>query len=69
MVQKKNKKIEILQAGDPILRQVSSAIPINKIKTAEIKKTITQLKSAIDSRLMPLQFLLCRLANQFVFLL
>ena len=50
MVQKKNKKIEILQAGDPILRQVSSAIPINKIKTAEIKKTITQLKSAIDSQ-------------------
>ena len=50
MVQKKTQKIEILQAGDPILRQVSFAIPINKIKTAEIKKTITQLKSAIDSQ-------------------
>ena len=37
MVQKKSKKIEILQAGNPILRQVSSAIHINKIKTTEIK--------------------------------
>jgi len=50
MVQKKTKKIEILQAGNPILRQVSSVIPISKIKTAEIKKTITHLKSAISSQ-------------------
>ena len=50
MVQKKTKKIEILQAGNPILRQVSSAVPVSKIKTAEIIKTIVQLKSAIDSQ-------------------
>ena len=50
MVQKKTKKIEILQAGNPILREVSSVIPVNKVKSAEIKKLITQLKSAIDSQ-------------------
>ncbi len=50
MVQKKKPKIEILQAGNPVLRQVSSVIPVNKVKSAEIKKIITQLKVAIDSQ-------------------
>ncbi len=50
MVRAKTNKIEILQTGNPILREVSSSIPIVKIKTLEIKKTIDQLKKAITSQ-------------------
>jgi peptide deformylase len=46
----KSHKIEILQTGNPILREVSSTIPAIKIKTLELKKIISLLKSAIDSQ-------------------
>jgi len=46
----KSPKIEILQTGNPILREVSSVIPSIKIKTTEIKKIISLLKGAIDSQ-------------------
>ena len=46
----KTPKTEILQTGNPILRQVSSPIPLNKIKTLEIKKTISLLKESIKSQ-------------------
>lgn len=50
MTPAKDRKIEILQTGNPILREVSSAIPTIKIKTPEIKKIILLLKNAIDSQ-------------------
>lgn len=40
-------KIEILQAGSPVLREVSSTIANIKIKTPEVKKVISLLKNAI----------------------
>jgi len=43
----KKSKIEILQTGNPILREVSLAIPLSKIKTPETKKTISLLQKAI----------------------
>ncbi len=46
----KEAKIEILQMGDPVLRQVSSAISINEIKASKTKKLISQLKGAIDEQ-------------------
>ena len=51
MVTKKSPKIEILQTGNPILRQVSSPIPTDKIKTPGVKKLITELKLAIESQI------------------
>lgn len=50
MIAKKNKKIEILQKNNPILREVSSPIPLDKIKSEEIKGIISDLKKAIDSQ-------------------
>ena len=46
----KKQKTEILQAGNPILREVSSAVPALKIKSLETKKTISLLKNAISSQ-------------------
>ena len=50
MVKAKAHKTEILQAGNPILREVSSAVHISKIKTPEIKKVISLLKDTIKSQ-------------------
>ena len=50
MIKAKKSKIEILQVENPILRKVSSAIPVAKIKSPEIKKVISSLKSAIESQ-------------------
>jgi peptide deformylase len=46
----KQTKIEILQAGNPILREVSFAIQNTKIKTPEVKKVISLLKNAIKNQ-------------------
>jgi len=51
MVSKKTSKIEILQTGNPLLREVSSPIPLDKIKTASTKKLIQDLKDAIESQI------------------
>lgn len=45
---KKASKIEILQTGNPVLREVSLAIPADKIKSLPIKKLISDLKQAIN---------------------
>ena len=50
MVKAKTSKIEILQIGNPVLREVSSAVPTTKIKTSELKKLISLLKGAIDGQ-------------------
>ena len=50
MAKQKVNKTEILQAGNPILREVSSVIPATKIKTSEIKKTISLLKKTINNQ-------------------
>ncbi len=50
MEKTKKPKIEILQTGNPILREVSSAIPLNKINGPEIKKMIPKLINAIKSQ-------------------
>lgn len=46
----KKSEIKILQIGDPILRTVSSPIPVSAIQTVEVKKLILTLKDAIDSQ-------------------
>jgi len=46
----KNKKIEILQKDNPVLREVSLAIPEKDIKSTKIKETISNLKNAIKSQ-------------------
>lgn len=50
MVKAKTKKIEILQAGNPVLREISSVIPNVHIKTPEIKKIISLLKNVVESQ-------------------
>lgn len=37
----------IVQKGDPVLRQTAKAIPIEKIKSAEIKKLIADMKTLL----------------------
>lgn len=46
----KAKKIEILQTGCPVLREVSSPIAIAKIKLPEIKTVISNLKKTIENQ-------------------
>jgi len=43
-------KTEILQTGNPILREVSSAIPAIKIKTSGTKGIISLLKKVIENQ-------------------
>ena len=50
MVKAKEQKIEILQTGNPVLREVSSIIPTAQIKSPEIKKTISLMKTAIKNQ-------------------
>ena len=50
MVSIKNKKIEILQKDNPILRETSLPIPASEIKGEKIRKIISDLKVAIDSQ-------------------
>ena len=45
---KKSKEMEILQCENPVLREVSSPIPQDKIKTLGVKKLILDLKKAIE---------------------
>lgn len=46
----KKKKMEILQKDNPILREVSSAIPQNKIDSKEVQSIMANLQSAIESQ-------------------
>ncbi len=46
-MKKVKEKIEIVQKDNPILREVSSMIPISDIKSIEIKKIISDLKTAV----------------------
>jgi len=48
--EKKEKKIVILQKDSPILRKISSPIPVSKIKTADIKNLISDLVKTIGSQ-------------------
>ena len=50
MVIKKQAKNEILQIGNPVLREVSSLVPTAKIKTSEISKIIALLQKTIESQ-------------------
>lgn len=50
MTKSKEHKLEILQTGNPVLREVSSVIPATKMKTAEITKIISLLKKTIDNQ-------------------
>lgn len=50
MTKAKEPKFQILQTGNPVLREVSSVVPATKIKTAEMKKIITLLKKTIDNQ-------------------
>jgi len=50
MAKTKKTDMEILQSGNPVLREVSSVIPTTKIKTLETKRLISILKNAIDSQ-------------------
>jgi peptide deformylase len=43
-------KIEIIQKDNPLLRKVSTSIALSKIKTAEIKKVIADMKKAVLSQ-------------------
>ena len=47
---KKREKIDILQDGNPILREVSSPLPIEKIKDPKTRELISKLKKAIESQ-------------------
>lgn len=47
---KKNREIEILQCENPILREVSSILPLEKIKDLKTKELIIKLKKAIESQ-------------------
>lgn len=51
MLKTKISKTEILQVDNPILREISSAIPATEISTVKIKKTITLLKKALHSQI------------------
>jgi peptide deformylase len=50
MDSKRPKKINILQTGNPILREVSSVIPTDKINSPAVKKIISDLKNAIEAQ-------------------
>jgi len=50
MVKAKQQKIEILQAGNPVLRKISVPLTINEIKSIKTKKLILELKKSIDSQ-------------------
>ncbi len=39
--------IEIIQKGDPVLRAIAKEIPVNKITSSAIQKTILNMKQAI----------------------
>jgi len=47
---KKSEKIEILQDGNPVLREVSSLLPVEKIKDPKTLELILKLKKAIESQ-------------------
>lgn len=51
MASVKTTQIEILQNGNPVLREVSSAIPTSLIKSLEIRKTISLMKKAIAAQI------------------
>jgi len=44
------KEVEILQTGNPILREVSIAIPLNEIEATKTKKIVTLLKKTISNQ-------------------
>jgi peptide deformylase len=50
MARAKKPQIEILQKDNPILREISCLVPESEIKTADIKKIISDLKTAMNSQ-------------------
>lgn len=46
----KEKKIEILQKDNPILREISTPVPLAKIKSPEIQGVISDMKRAIKAQ-------------------
>ena len=50
MLKVKKPQVEILQKENPILRKVSCLVPESEIKSADIKKIISDLKKAMDSQ-------------------
>lgn len=48
MLKEKTKKTKIVQKSDPVLREISVAVPVAKIKTPEIKAIISDMKKAMD---------------------
>lgn len=44
----KTKKSEVVQKNNPVLRQVSTPVPLDKIASAEIKSIISDMKKAIE---------------------
>ena len=45
------KKIEIIQNGNPILRETSKAIPTSEIKSLAVRKIIKDMKTAIKAQI------------------
>ncbi len=49
-MKKITEKVTIIQKDNPLLRKVSTPIPDSKVKSAEIKKIISDMKTAIYSQ-------------------
>jgi len=50
MEKTKHSHVEIIQKGNPTLRNISTPIPENKIKSPEIKSIISSLKKAVEKQ-------------------
>ena len=50
MAKAQEKKIEILQKDNPVLRETSTAIPLTKISSPEIKAIIRDMKTAMKAQ-------------------
>ncbi len=47
---KSPRDIEIVQDGHPVLREVASSVPIEKIKDLKIQRVVERMKAALDSQ-------------------
>lgn len=50
MPKTKETKVEIIQNGNPVLREISTPIQISKIKSSETKAIISEMKKAIKAQ-------------------
>lgn len=48
MPKEKNKKSDIVQKNNPVLREISAPVSLAKIKSAEIKSVISDMKAAME---------------------